>query len=176
MHLPCTHLRPASITLHLLLSTMMGTLAISGSLIAKFINVVMACSPSIKPSSKFTSIMLAPFSICCFATRRASSYLLSLISLAKRGEPVTLVRSPIMRNWEADARPPTPGPSPVRTGEGGSAPSSVNSDLRGRAGVGASTESPTANSSSPEKYVLCVGATGLRTSPLLFATSLSARI
>ena len=56
----------------------------------------MAATPSIMPSSMQTSITLAPFSTCCRATETASSYLPSLISFAKRGEPATLVRSPIM--------------------------------------------------------------------------------
>ena len=37
---------------------------------------------------------------------------------------------------------PSPNPSPVGTGEGSAAPSLVNSDLRGRAGVGAGTLNP----------------------------------
>ena len=58
--LPCTHFRPASMTDHFELSTMIGTRAISGSAAIRLRNVVIACSPSSRPSSMLTSMMLAP--------------------------------------------------------------------------------------------------------------------
>jgi 5-methyltetrahydrofolate--homocysteine methyltransferase len=53
--LPDTHLRPASITLHLELSTITGTRAISGSAAIRLRNVVIAASESSKASSMLTS-------------------------------------------------------------------------------------------------------------------------
>ena len=47
-------------TLHLELSIMMGTRAISGSVAMRLRNVVMACSESSRPSSMLTSITWAP--------------------------------------------------------------------------------------------------------------------
>ena len=73
IHFPCTHLSPVSITLHLLLSIITGTLAMSGSDITKCKNVSMAffhCRN--KPSSIFTSMICAPASTCCLATANAS--------------------------------------------------------------------------------------------------------
>src|SRR3546814_15205873 len=59
---PDTHLRPASITDHLELSTMTGTHAISGSAEISFRKVDMASSESSSPSSMFTSLICTPFS------------------------------------------------------------------------------------------------------------------
>jgi hypothetical protein len=73
MALPCTHLRPASMTLHLELSTMMGTRAISGSTASRFRKRVMAASESSMASSMLTSRMLAPPRTCWSATVTASS-------------------------------------------------------------------------------------------------------
>ena len=75
---------------------MTGILAISGSDCTRFRKVVMACTPSSKASSIFTSSTCAPLSTCCLATLNASSYLSSLISLANFLLPVTLVRSPTL--------------------------------------------------------------------------------
>ena len=47
--LPLTHFSPASITLHLELSIMIGTRAISGSAAISFRKVVMACSAVEQP-------------------------------------------------------------------------------------------------------------------------------
>ena len=58
--LPWTHFSPASMTLHFELSIMIGTLAIAGSAETRLRNRVIACSPSIRPSSMLTSMMLAP--------------------------------------------------------------------------------------------------------------------
>ncbi len=55
MALPCTHLSPASMTLHLELSIMIGTREMSGSEAIRFRNVVMAFSESSRPSSMLTS-------------------------------------------------------------------------------------------------------------------------
>ena len=62
--LPCTHFRPASITLHLELSIMSGIRQISGSLPTSRRKRVMAASESIIPSSMLISRMLAPPATC----------------------------------------------------------------------------------------------------------------
>ncbi len=62
------HFRPASITSHLELSTMIGTFAISGSVAIRFRNVVIATSPSRRSASMFTSMRLAPLRTCSIAT------------------------------------------------------------------------------------------------------------
>jgi hypothetical protein len=69
--LPCTHFRPASITLHFELSIITGTRAMSGSAATRLRKVVMACSESSIASSMLTSISWAPFSTCWRATARA---------------------------------------------------------------------------------------------------------
>ena len=74
----------------------MGTRAMSGSEPRAFRNVVMACSESSMASSMLTSIICAPPSTCWRAMARASSYSPLRISLANCGEPVTLVRSPML--------------------------------------------------------------------------------
>ena len=71
--LPWTHFRPASITSHLEESTMTGTRLMSGSLATSFRNRSMAATPSIMPSSMFTSMTCAPLSTCCAATVSAVS-------------------------------------------------------------------------------------------------------
>ena len=53
------------------LSTMIGTLAMSGSVATMFRNVVMAASESSIASSMFTSMMFAPLRTCSVATSRA---------------------------------------------------------------------------------------------------------
>ena len=73
MPLPCTHFRPASITLHLELSIMTGTRAMSGSAATRFRNFVMAACESSIASSMLTSITCAPFSTCWRATESASA-------------------------------------------------------------------------------------------------------
>ena len=73
-HLPCTHLRPASITAHFEESIITGTREISGSAAASFRNLSMAASESSIASSMLTSMTWAPFSTCWRATCRASSY------------------------------------------------------------------------------------------------------
>jgi len=75
---------------------MTGTRAMSGSVASRLRKRTMAASPSSMPSSKLTSIIWAPFSTCCAAMRTPSSKLPSMISLRKRAEPVTLVRSPTL--------------------------------------------------------------------------------
>ena len=73
MPLPCRHFRPASITLHLELSIMTGTRAMSGSAATRFRKRVMALSESSMPSSMLTSMIWAPPSTCWRATASASS-------------------------------------------------------------------------------------------------------
>ena len=66
--LPCTHFRPASITLHLLESIMTGTREMSGSEAIRLRNVTIAACESSMASSMFTSMICAPFSTCWRAT------------------------------------------------------------------------------------------------------------
>ena len=72
MALPCTHLRPASITLHFELSIMSGTRAMSGSPAIRFRKVTIAFSESSRPSSMLTSSTCAPFSTWLRATASAA--------------------------------------------------------------------------------------------------------
>ena len=65
-------------------STMIGTLAMSGSVATMLRNVVMACSESSMASSMFTSMMLAPLRTCSAATSRAVPKSPARISSAKR--------------------------------------------------------------------------------------------
>ena len=81
------------------LSTTIGTRAISGSEPSALRNVVMAFSESSMASSMFTSIICAPPSTCCRAMASAGSYSPRRISSANRGEPVTLVRSPMFTKF-----------------------------------------------------------------------------
>ena len=97
MAFPCTHFNPASITLHLLESIIIGTREISGSDAIKFKKVVMACSLSNIPSSMFTSITWAPPSTCSRAIDKASSKFPSLINRKNFLEPVTFVLSPTFK-------------------------------------------------------------------------------
>jgi len=69
--LPCTHLRPASITLHFELSIITGTRAMSGSAATRLRKVVIAFSESSIASSMLTSMTWAPFSTCWRATASA---------------------------------------------------------------------------------------------------------
>ena len=71
--LPETHFSPASITLHFELSIITGTRAMSGSAAISLRKVVIACSPSSRPSSMLTSMICAPFSTCWRATSTAAS-------------------------------------------------------------------------------------------------------
>ncbi len=66
--LPCTHLRPASITENFEESIINGTRAMSGSEAIRLRKVVIACSESSRPSSMFTSMIWAPFSTWSRAT------------------------------------------------------------------------------------------------------------
>ena len=103
MDLPCRHLRPASITLHLEESIITGTRAMSGSAARRFTKRTMAASESSMPSSMLMSMTWAPFSTCCRATDRASSYCSSRMSRAKRRDPVTFVRSPTFTKSDASS-------------------------------------------------------------------------
>src|SRR3989344_4118965 len=105
MPLPCTQRRPASITSHLELSTMMGTRAMSGSDAMSCRKRTMAALLSSMASSM--SMSWAPFYTCWRATARASSYWPFKIMRANALEPVTLVRSPMLTNKV---------PSPMETG------------------------------------------------------------
>ena len=71
--LPDTHCSPASITLHLELSIITGTRAMSGSAASRFRKVAMACSPSSSASSMLTSMICAPASTWSRATVTAAS-------------------------------------------------------------------------------------------------------
>ena len=71
--LPETHFRPASITLHLELSIITGTRAMSGSAAISLRKVVIASSASSRPSSMLTSMICAPFSTCWRATSTAAA-------------------------------------------------------------------------------------------------------
>ena len=69
--LPCTHLRPASMTSHLEESTMTGTREMSGSVATRLMKRSIAATPSIMPSSMLMSITCAPASTCWRATSSA---------------------------------------------------------------------------------------------------------
>ena len=73
MPLPWMHFSPVSITLHLLLSIMIGTRAISGSPAISFRKRSIAAALSSMASSMLMSITWAPFSTCWRATLSASS-------------------------------------------------------------------------------------------------------
>src|SRR5580698_6011942 len=77
---------------------MIGTREISGSAATKFKNFLIDASESIIPSSMLMSITLAPPSTCCLATAKAPSKSPLRINFENLGEPVMLVRSPIMVN------------------------------------------------------------------------------
>ena len=94
--LPCTHLRPDSITDHFEESIIMGTRDMSGSEATKFKNLIMAFSESSIASSMLTSMICAPFSTCCLATSTASSNLPFKMRSANFFDPVTLVLSPTL--------------------------------------------------------------------------------
>ncbi len=71
--LPCTHLRPASITENFDESTITGTRAMSGSAAIRLRNVTIAFSESSRPSSMLTSMICAPFSTWSRATSSAAA-------------------------------------------------------------------------------------------------------
>ncbi len=71
--LPWMQRSPASITSHLEESTITGTRLMSGSLAISLVNRSIASTPSIMPSSMFTSMTWAPASTCWPATDRAVS-------------------------------------------------------------------------------------------------------
>ena len=97
--LPCRHFSPASITLHFELSIITGTGAMSGSAAMRFRKRTMAASESSIPSSMLTSMTWAPLVTCWRATATASSKSPPRISFENRGEPVTLVRSPMFTKF-----------------------------------------------------------------------------
>ena len=68
---PWMHFSPASIAEKRELSTMIGTLAISGSVAITFRNVVIASSASSRSASMFTSTRFAPPWTCSSATATA---------------------------------------------------------------------------------------------------------
>ncbi len=96
--LPCVHFSPASIISHLLESTIIGTLEISGSEAIKFIKRIIAALPSSIPSSILISTTCAPSSTCVRQTSSASSYSSFKISRLNLAEPVILARSPTFTN------------------------------------------------------------------------------
>ena len=96
IHLPCTHFKPASMTLNFDESIIIGSFAISGSDMTRCKNSTIAFSESNKPSSIFTSIICAPPSTCERATSKAAVKSPCLINRAKARLPVTFVRSPTL--------------------------------------------------------------------------------
>ena len=111
MPLPWMQRRPASITLHLELSTMIGTRAMSGSPAIRFRKRTMAAWLSSMASSMLMSITCAPFSTCWRATASACSNWSFRIMRAKALEPVTLVRSPMLTNEALGDRPSALSPT-----------------------------------------------------------------
>jgi hypothetical protein len=145
MPLPWMHFRPVSMTLHLELSIMIGTRAISGSPAISLRKRSMAAALSSMASSMLMSMIWAPFSTCCRATASASSKRPSRIMRAKALEPVTLVRSPILtKRW----------PSPMVTG---SRPASRMGGGAGRTSVELIRRSPR----SGQKWVSAVAGPGV---------------
>ena len=88
-------------TLHLELSIMIGTRAISGSPAIRLRNRTIAAFESSMASSMLMSMICAPFSTCWRATASACSNSPFRIIRAKAFEPVTLVRSPMLTNSES---------------------------------------------------------------------------
>ena len=84
-------------------SIMTGTRAMSGSEAIRRRKRTMHASESSSPSSMFTSMACAPFSTWLRATASAVSKSPSRTRRAKRGEPVTLVRSPTFTKRESGA-------------------------------------------------------------------------
>ena len=99
--LPCVHCKPASIISHFEESTMIGTLAISGSEAIKFIKRTMAALPSSIPSSILISTTCAPSSTCARQISSASSYSSLRIKRLNLADPVTFARSPTLTNNDA---------------------------------------------------------------------------
>ena len=112
MPLPCRHSSPVSRTLQSDESSITGTRAMSGSAASRFRNVRIACFESSSPSSMLTSMIWAPPSTCCRAIASASPYAPARTSFAKRGEPVTFVRSPTLTKFESGRI--TSGSSPAK--------------------------------------------------------------
>ena len=83
---------------HFELSTMTGTVAMSGSAAIRRRKRVIAATPSSIASSMFTSMSWAPLATCSRAMSTASSSAPSAISRANLREPVTFVRSPTLTN------------------------------------------------------------------------------
>ncbi len=71
-----------------------GTRLMSGSPARRSRKPLISRSESSIASSMLTSIIWAPLSTCSRATSRAPSWSPAWMSLRKRAEPVTLVRSP----------------------------------------------------------------------------------
>ena len=81
---------------HFELSTMTGTMAMSGSAAMRRRKRVIAATPSSIASSMLTSIIWAPLVTCSRAMSTASSSAPSATSRANLREPVTFVRSPTL--------------------------------------------------------------------------------
>ena len=75
-------------------STMMGSLEMSGSGAIRLRNLVMANTPSSRPSSMLTSMTCAPDSACARAISSALSYSPLRMSFLNLIEPAMLQRSP----------------------------------------------------------------------------------
>ena len=95
----------------------------------------MAASESSMASSMFTSITLAPLRTCSAATSSAVAKSPARISSAKRRDPVTLVRSPIIRKLESSRS--TSGSSPARRVSGSGTGMRARGLALGRGGDGA---------------------------------------
>ena len=96
--LPCTQRSPAWMAVQRELSTMIGSVAASGSVPRMFRNVVIASTESRRSASMFTSRMFAPPRTCSSATSVPPWKSFPSMSERKRAEPVTFVRSPIATN------------------------------------------------------------------------------
>ena len=101
MPLPCKQLSPASMTSHFELSTITGTRAMSDSPAISRRNLSIAAFESSMPSSMLTSMICAPPSTCWRATLTAFSKSPASTILANTGEPVTLVRSPMLTKFDS---------------------------------------------------------------------------
>src|SRR5438552_419031 len=114
--LPWRHLRPASRTVNLELSTITGIRAISGSVAMRLRNRTMAASESRRSASMLTSSMFAPPRTWSSATWTAPAKSPDSMRRRNRIEPVTLVRSPITTKPESG--PVSKGSRPLEGGRG----------------------------------------------------------
>ena len=133
MGFPCTHFSPASMTDHFELSIITGTRAISGSVATRLRKRVIVSSESSRASSMLTSMMLAPPRTWSRATSAAVARSPDLTRRANRADPVTLVRSPTIRNVPSSRTVRVSSPLnrlapllPAGTGRGGVPPTAAS--------------------------------------------------